>query len=553
MKMMQIKRFSTRLILLLIGIGVLVITILALVSANTIRQSVELQMQTDGTTLAKSLVHQIQAIDLNDGVKIHEMLKSLKEMSSGGIAYISLSNPEGLIMVSDAGYSADAVTAASDTSASDASASEAVMDSESLKVKVSEHVFNISEKVADTGYSLNLGLSLVKMNEALQNAMLRLAVYSFLILIALVVIGFILSQWMMKPLKRALLGIQDLSAGNLRWPAAEDRVDEFGQLDKALKSLTDQFKGVLGENQQVTTDLYQAVTQLQEGNAALLLSSESVSGANDQVAQEMIHQQAALEALTEANEVLGETFTTMGESANLVAVRNAEIKETTQISQNSLEQLTSALSQIEGAFSEGTAQIEAMSESFKGITEISDVIGAVANQTNLLALNAAIEAARAGEAGRGFAVVAEEIKKLAEEVIVASDNIHRNVSDLQVQVQAVSDKNANIAIEMSKQGNLVTNTVERFNQILEHVNSASMHIEGLLVHIREAEGDRGQLNQQVKTLQSVSESIHQIEGEIRSALEAQADQYLNLESTVGALTQMAEGLKESASFFKIHS
>jgi len=485
------------------------------------------------------------------------MLKALKEMSGDGISYISLTNPEGAIVVSDAGYDVDAVAAASDgevaaeaTENETVNATDSVLDQDTLKVKVSEHVFNISEKVADTGYVLNLGLSLVKMNDSLRNAMYRLGIYSSVVLVVIVVVGYLLSQWIMKPLNKALLGINDLSEGNLRWHTGEQRSDEFGQLDQALKSLTGRFKGVLGENQQVTTDLYHAVTQLQEGNAALLLSSESVTAANNQAAREMLLQTAALHSLTDANDVLSRTFNNMETQAETVAKRNDEIRFTTEESQRSLNQLTQALDQIEGAFSEGTAQIEAMSESFKSITAISDVIGTVANQTNLLALNAAIEAARAGDAGRGFAVVAEEIKKLAEEVISASGNINQSMSNLQLQVQRVTDKNLSIETEMQKQGSLVENTVARFNEILLHVNDASTNVKELLGQILTAEGDRHLLNEQISNLQLVSTNIHRIESEIREAIEAQGEQHIKLERTVDNLTQMAEGLKEGASYFK---
>ena len=55
------------------------------------------------------------------------------------------------------------------------------------------------------------------------------------------------------------------------------------------------------------------------------------------------------------------------------------------------------------------------------LATVVTAINGIAVQTNLLALNAAIEAARAGEAGRGFAVVAAEVKKLATDTRVATE------------------------------------------------------------------------------------------------------------------------------------
>ena len=75
--------------------------------------------------------------------------------------------------------------------------------------------------------------------------------------------------------------------------------------------------------------------------------------------------------------------------------------------------------------------VRALAEGAQKIGEVVGLISNIAGQTNLLALNATIEAARAGDAGKGFAVVASEVKSLATQTAKATDDIGRQIAQIQ--------------------------------------------------------------------------------------------------------------------------
>ena len=68
----------------------------------------------------------------------------------------------------------------------------------------------------------------------------------------------------------------------------------------------------------------------------------------------------------------------------------------------------------------------------------------ISGRDHLLSLNAGMEAARAGERGQGFAVIAAEMRRLAEQSLLATQRIGRLVGSIRASVQE--------AVSVSAQG-----------------------------------------------------------------------------------------------------
>jgi methyl-accepting chemotaxis protein len=131
-------------------------------------------------------------------------------------------------------------------------------------------------------------------------------------------------------------------------------------------------------------------------------------------------------------------------TAELAADLSAEVVESGASGQAKVSQTIAGMDAIREATDAAESVIRGLGARATEIGAILDVIDDVADETNLLALNAAIIAAQAGEHGRAFSVVADEIKELADRVLVST----KEIGGL---IRGVQDESAN-AIEAIEQG-----------------------------------------------------------------------------------------------------
>ncbi len=166
----------------------------------------------------------------------------------------------------------------------------------------------------------------------------------------------------------------------------------------------------------------------------------------------------------------------------------------------SVEEITRRVAEAAEVARRAVAEAKATDSTVRGLAEaasrIGDVvrlIGEIAGQTNLLALNATIEAARAGEAGKGFAVVASEVKNLAGQTAKATEEIGRQISEMQnatnqavdairaigTTVDRTSDIATAIAAAVEEQGATTREIARSAAQVAEATGTVAQRIEGI--------------------------------------------------------------------------
>jgi len=268
----------------------------------------------------------------------------------------------------------------------------------------------------------------------------------------------------------------------------------------------------------------QKVTLVQE----LTTAAQHLSAAAEELSASASQMNSSSEATSGQSTQASASAEEVSKGVETVATNTEEmLASIKEIARNANEASTMSNSTRDQAQGTNTI-IQKLGDSSLEIGNVIKVISSIAQQTNLLALNATIEAARAGDAGRGFAVVANEVKELAKQTAIATEDITQKIgaiqSDSEGAVNAIGEIGGSIdklnsiagAIAASVEEQLATtNEVAR---VVQDSNEGVKNITESIVKVSAAATETSvgatQVLEASKGLQSLADTLQELVNKI---------------------------------------
>ena len=236
-------------------------------------------------------------------------------------------------------------------------------------------------------------------------------------------------------------------------------------------------------------------------------------------------------AMTEMTATVIEVARSAGDAAALAE----EASGTARDGAAAVKQVIESISLVEDFAAQLKTGMHDLGNRADGIGEIIGIINDIADQTNLLALNAAIEAARAGEAGRGFAVVADEVRKLAEKTMQATQEVSAAITGIQKGTHGNIQMVDKAATAVDTANDLAARAGENLDTIVRLVGDTTHQIQSIAAAAEEQSATSEEINRALGEVSRIADETSGAMEEASLSVESVAGQARNLQGIIERL------------------
>jgi len=335
------------------------------------------------------------------------------------------------------------------------------------------------------------------------------------LILGALIIGFMNRQLMNNMNGMATLA-KEVAKGNFKHTftytakdAIHDTVDSMNAMTGELAQMIRELNSGVDTLSQASGELNQISDQMSIGAETSVSKVNTVASAAEEMSVNMDSVAAAMEQASTNVEIVAKGTSQMSASIEKVAQNSNHTREITNRAVEKARQTSERVKQLGKAAEE--------------INKVTETINNISSQTNLLALNATIEAARAGEAGKGFAVVATEIKALAGQTAGATEDIARNIKEIQDQINGAVTEIQEISAIIHEINNFVNEAAAAIeiqatttNEIAENIGQVSQGIQEVNVNVSQSSDVSGQVAHEIADVLTASQQISDFSSDVKA-------------------------------------